>query len=306
MQNYTLVNLANSSTNNIIRRLVNQSGEIFGEFNVADYHNLVDVFHRLRNDASLNEEHADRLREFIDYGIVAIAHRYDRGQEIHPGTMNILIMAIQVYNQGAGYQYEFGAEFIEDITPPTEDFMTEVVQPIVQNLQLFALHHAAWINPVHVARHAARRAAEEAPGAETRIARTLTEFRAMGGDAMESECPICMEEFIERSVKGRSPVFMPVVFHKDEKGKWFHPVHTVCVKDLPAKCPMCRTKVIWPKMKTTRQTRRRPNSAPTGRSAKRSPNKKSPGRSPGSSPGRSAKRSPNKKSPGRSAKRSPQ
>jgi hypothetical protein len=304
MQNYTLINLANSSPNNIIRRLGNQSSEIFREFNVADYRNLVDIFHRLRYDASLNGDHADDLSEFIDGGIVEIARRYDRGEEIHPGTLNVLIMAIQAHNQVSEHPYRFGVEFIDGITPPTEEFMEGIVQPITRNLQLFALHHAPWVNPVHVAREAARRAAEEAPGAETRIARTLAEFRAMGGDQMDSNCPLCMEEFVEQPVKRRSPVFMPVVFHKDAKGKWFHPMHTVCVYDVKKdQCPMCRAKVIWPKMMATRKTRR-PNSSPTRRrsSPGRSASNRSPGRSASKrSPGRSA----SKRSPGRSAKRSP-
>ena len=299
MQNYTLINLANSSPNNILRRLGNQTSEIFREFNVMDYRNLVDVFHRLRYDASLNGAHADDLSEFIDGGIVEIARRYERGEEIHPGTLNILIMAIQAHNQASEHPYQFGVEFIDGITPPTEEFMEGIVQPMTRNLQPLALHHAPWVNPVHVAREAARRAAEEAPGAETRIARTLAEFRAMGGDQMDSKCPLCIEEFVEHPVKGRSPVFMPVVFHKDAKGKWFHPMHTVCVYDVKKdQCPMCREKVIWPKLMATRKTRR-PNSSPTRR---RSASKRSPGRSASKrSPGRSA----SKRSPGRSAKRSP-
>lgn len=242
---------------------MNQASDIFGEFNDTDYQNLVAVFARLRSDPNLNEEHADRLREFIDDGIVAIARRYENGQPIHPRTLNILMMAIQLFNQADGHPYQFRVEFIEGITPLTEEFMVGVVQPMTQNLQLLALHHAPWVNPIHVAREAARRAREEEPGAETHIARTLAEFRAMGGHAMEAECPLCMEEFIERPAKGRPPVFMPVVFHKDEKGKWFHPMHTVCVDDVKKEeCPMCRVKVIWPKMMLSRKTRR-PGSDPT-------------------------------------------
>ena len=306
MQNPHLINLANSPTKVILRRLINQASDIFGEFNDTDYQNLVAVFARLRSDPNLNEEHADSLREFIDDGIVAIARRYERGEPIHPGTMNVLMMAIQVFNQADGHPYQFGVEFIENITPPTQEFMVEIVQPMTQNLQLLALHHAPWVNPEHAAREAARRAWEEAPGAETHIARTLAEFRAMGGDAMEAECPVCMEEFIERPAKGRPPVFMPVVFHKDEKkGEWFHPMHTVCVDNVKKEeCPMCRVKVIWPKMMLSRKPRR-PSSDPThARSVRRTPRRwpRSPSRSP---MGRSVKRSPAKRSPTRrSVKRS--
>jgi hypothetical protein len=308
MQNHALVNLAQQPVRRIISRLVTESSSIFGEYNADDYQTLVAVFERL-NQEQLNAENVEDLREFIDYGIVAIARRYDLGQAIHPGTMNILIMAIQAFNRADGHPYRFGVEFIEGITPATEDFMVGVVQPMTQNLQLLALHHADWINPVFVAREAARRAREEAPGAETHIARTLAEFRAMGGDQMEAECPLCMEEFIKPSAKRMSPIFMPVIFHKDVKGKWFHPMHTVCVNDVQKEqCPMCRVKVIWPKMMVNRKIR--PNSEPT-RSVKRSPGrsptkrsvKRSPGRSPRSpkkrSPGRSP-RSPKKRSPGRS------
>ena len=212
-------------------------------------------------------------------------------------------MAIQLFNRNRAHgepPYHFD-KIIENITPETAEFMVEIVQPITQNLLPFALHHAPWVNPVSVAREAARRAREEAPGAETHIARTLAKFRAMGGP-MEAACPVCMEEFIEierpedpKKSKGmrRSPLFMPV-FHKDAKGKWFHPMHTVCVYDVKKdQCPMCRAKVIWPKMMATRKTRR-PNSSPTRR-------RSSPGRSASKrSPGHSA----SKRSPGRSAKRS--
>jgi hypothetical protein len=299
MQNNNLRDLAQNMDRYpikiIIKRLVTESSSIFGEYNDANYQNIVAVFARLNRVNRLTEENVEDLSEFIDGGIVEIARRYDRGEEIHPGTLNILIMAIQVHNQVSEHPYRFGVEFIDGITPPTEEFMEGIVQPITRYLQLFALHHAPWVNPVHVAREAARRAAEEAPGAETRIARTLAEFRAMGGDQMDSNCPLCMEEFVEQPVKGRSPVFMPVVFHKDAKGKWFHPIHTVCVYDVKKdQCPMCRAKVIWPKMMATRKTRR-PNSSPTRR-------RSSPGRSASK---RSPSRSASKRSPSRSAKRSP-
>lgn len=276
MQNHALAGLAQQTVKQILRRLKTERSVIFGEYHEVDYQNMVDVFARL-NQEQLNDVNVEDLREFIDYGIVAIARRYENGWPIHPGTMNILMMAIQAYNRADGHPYQFGVEFIEGITPATEDFMVGVVQPMTRNLQLLALHHADWINPEFAAQEAARRAREEAPGAETHIARTLAEFRAMGGDQMEAECPVCMEEFIERPAKGRGAVFMPVVFHKDEKGKWFHPMHTVCVNDVKKEeCPMCRVKVIWPRMMLTRKPARRPNSDPTPRRSVR----RSPGRSP--------------------------
>ena len=314
MQNHNLMGLAQQPVKQIIRMLTRERSAIFGEHNDVDYQNMVAVFARL-NQERLNDDNVDDLRELIDYGIVTIARRYESGQPIHPGTMNILIMAIQAYNQAHGQPYQFDIQIIGHIMPVAEEFMVGVVQPMTRNLQLLALHHAEWINPEFAAQEAERRAHEEAPGAETRIARTLAEFRAMGGDQMDAECPLCMEEFIEPSAKGRGPVFLPVVFHKDEKGKWFHPMHTVCVNNVKEdKCPMCRAKVIWPRMMATRKTRR-PNSEPTRRKrsvnrSPRSPKKRSPGRSPRSpkkrSPGRSPKspgRSP--RSPGRSVKRSP-
>lgn len=248
-----------------------------------DYRNLVDVFHRLRHDASLNGAHADDLSEFIDGGIVEIARRYERGEEIHPGTLNILIMAIQAHNQASEHPYQFGVEFIDGITPPTEEFMEGIVQPMTRNLQPLALRHAEpWVNPVHVAREAARRAAEEAPPAETRAVKTLAEFRAMCGDQMDSKCPICMEEFVEevgpsaaRSGFRRSALFMPVVIHKDVDGKWRHPIHMACTHELK-KCAMCRDKVAYPKIRR-RLTSRRPKSSPL-RSVKRSASKRSTGK----------------------------
>jgi len=313
MQNHALVNLAQQSVKMIIRRLNTERSVIFGEHNEEDYQNLVAVFARL-NREQLNDENVEDLVEFVDYAIDAIAARYNHGYEIHPGTLNLVIMAIQALARHSQQPYVFHPR-LEMMMPETVDFMVGIVEPMTQNLQLLALHHAPWVNPVFVAREAARQEREEAPGAETRIARTLAEFRAMGGDAMEANCPLCMEAFIEHSPKGRGPVFVPVVFHKDEKGKWFHPMHTVCVNDVKKEeCPMCRVKVIWPKMMANRKTRR-PNSEPTRsvkRSVKRSP--RSPGRSPRSpgrsprSPGRSP-RSPKKRSPGRSPrspkKRSP-
>jgi hypothetical protein len=291
MENPRLVNLENQPTNFILRRLMNQTTDIFGQFNHADYQNLVAIFTRLRNDPNLNEEHADRLREFIDDGILVIARGYDDGMPIHPGTMNIVMMAIQVLNQAEGHPegHPYQVRVIPNITPPTEDFMNEVVRPITERLVLLPLHHAEWINPVFAAQEAARRAFEEAPGAETRIARTLAEFRAMGSNQTETTCPVCMENFIEHNPKGRSPVFMPVIFHKNEKGKWFHPMHTACVDDMKKEaCPICRVKVVWPekfdpasvinfKDLMLIQKKRHPNSDPSvrkslKRSVKRLPN----------------------------------
>jgi hypothetical protein len=302
MQNPHLIGLAQKPVKEIIRILTSESSAIFGEYNSVDYQNMVAVFARL-NQERLNDDNIEYLRYFIDYGFIAIARHYESGRTIHPGTLNILNMAIQAYNQADEQPYQFDIQLIRNIMPITQEFMVGVVLPMTQNLQLLALHHAEWMNPEFAAQEAERRAHEEAPGAETRIARTLAEFRAMGGDAMEANCPLCMEAFIEHSPKGRGPVFVPVVFHKDEKEKWFHPMHTVCVNDVKEeKCPMCRIKVIWPKMMANRKTRR-PNSEPT-RSVKRSPTKRSPTkrsvkRSPGRSPGRSP-RSPKKRSPGRS------
>ena len=297
MQNPRLENLANSPIKLIFRRLTGEASTIFGEYNDTDYQNLVDMFARLRRDiGSLSEENIEDLREFIDYGIETIARRYERGEAIHPGTLNILIMAIQVFNQADGHHYRFGVE-IDNLVPSTQEFMVDIIMPVTQNLQPFALHHAPWVNPEHVAREAARRAREEAPGADTRIARTLAEFRAMGGDQVDTICPLCMEEFIERPANGRPPVFMPVVFHIGEKDKWFHPVHTSCTYRLQKdECPICRVKVIWPKMTLSRKTRRRPNSDPTSRRiTRRSPNKRSVKCSPRCSPRCSPKRSPSVK-----------
>jgi len=301
MENPRLVNLENQPTNFILRRLMNQTTDIFGQFNHADYQNLVAIFTRLRNDPNLNEEHADRLREFIDDGILVIARGYDNGMPIHPGTMNIVMMAIQVLNQAEGHPegHPYQVRVIPNITPPTEDFMNEVVRPITERLVLLPLHHAEWINPVFAAQEAARRAFEEAPGAETRIVRTVAEFRATMEEAQaatgssvgsdQSTCPLCMENFIEPNPKGRHPVFIPVIFHKGEKGIWFHPMHTACVANVKEEvCPICRTKIVWPekfdpasvinfKDLMLIQKKRHPNSEPPvrkslKRSVKRLPN----------------------------------
>ena len=270
--NNVLNNLANHpDTNYIIRRLINQASNIFGEFNRLDYQNyqnIMDAFDVLRL-RDLNEYNIEDLREFIDYGFRMIFNRYEFGHAIHPGTLNILVAAIITFNRASIRPYQVFI-FENDDMPETTQFMNDIVQPAAQNLQMFALHHAPWVNPVFMAQEAARRAAEEAPGAETRIVRTLAEFRAMGGDQMDSKCPICLEAFIElpedaitsklRRMSPRHPIFLPVVFHKDVTGKWFHPIHTVCVKDLQEECPTCRVKVIWPRMRLNRKTRRRPNS----------------------------------------------
>jgi hypothetical protein len=289
MQNPHLIGLGNRSPQEIVYTLVSEAIAIFREFNLADYQNLLYIFYQLGNDHNLNDQQADALREFIDYGISAIARRYELGEAIHPGTMNVLMRAIQVFNKAYGHlpgfgRYRFSVEFL-DITQPTEDFMVEVVRPMTQNPRLLTLDHPVFVAQADRAREAAR-----APGAETRIARTLAEFRAMGGDA--EECPVCMEEFIERPAKGRPPVFMPVVFHKDEKGKWFHPMHTLCTYRLQKdECPLCRVKVIWPKMTLSRKTRRRPNSDSTSRrSARRSPRNSFRRSSSRQSPRRSVKR----------------
>lgn len=306
MQNHSylsqhLLSLESAPTKITLRRLINLRSDIFGEFNETDYQNLVTTFTRLGNDPNLflNDEHADSLRELIDYGICFIARRYDDGRPIHPGTMNIVMMAIQLFNQANGHPYQFGVEFIPNITPPTEDFMNQVVRPITERLVLLPLHHADWINPFFAAQEAARRAFEEAPGAETRIVRTVAEFRATMEEAQaatgssvgsdQSTCPLCMENFIEPNPKGRHPVFIPVIFHKGEKGIWFHPMHTACVANVKEEvCPICRTKIVWPekfdpasvinfKDLMLIQKKRHPNSEPPvrkslKRSVKRLPN----------------------------------
>ena len=299
MQNFALQNLGQSSVKLIIRRLTNQTRFIFGEYNDVDYQNLMDGFARLTRDIQLfSQADIDNLIEFIDDGIVAIAQRYEAGLEIHPGIINILIRAIQVLNQTAAavpYMFPVGLIANARIGPDTHQFMIQIVQPMTQNLQLLALHHAPWVNPAHVAREDVARA--EAPGAETCIARTLAEFEAMN-EGREARCLFCLEEFIERPedaikskrMSSRHPVFMPVVFHKDVKGKWFHPMHAKCANDMKKnECPMCRVPVVWPKMLVARKTRRRPHSSPT-RSLRRSSKK-------------NFRRSSNRRSPGRSLKR---
>jgi hypothetical protein len=289
--NEFLVNLASHPTSYILRRLINQTSNIFGVFNPLDYQNLMDVFTVL-GLRDLNDANIEDLQDFIDSGFRSIFNRYNFGREIHPGTLNILIAAIMAFNRASVQPYRV-VIYDNDDMPETVQFMNDIVRPAAQNLQMFALHHAPWVNPIFVARDAERLARERAQAAETHIARSLAEFRAMGGHEMASECPLCMEEFIKPSAKRMSPIFMPVIFHKDAKGKWFHPMHTMCVNDVQKdECPMCRVKVIWPKMMANRKIR--PNSEPTsGRSVKRSPN-----RSVKRSPGRSVKRSP--KTPGRS------
>lgn len=151
MQNHVLNGLANTSIKNILRRLTNQATNIFGEFNDIDYQNLSEVFARLRRDANvLSEYDVEDLKEFIDYGIQTIAQNYQMGRAIHPGTLNVLIMAIGAFNQASRNPYNF-VVFHADM-PHQDDqvyFMNEVVRPAAQNMQLFALHHAPWMNPEH-------------------------------------------------------------------------------------------------------------------------------------------------------------
>ena len=283
MQNHRLVDIAHLSPKLIIKRLINQCDEIFQGFHELDYRNVEAALAKLMQQAdSLSEDMTDALKEFIACGICAIARNFGNGEPVHPGTMNIVIQAIQAYNAASPNDpFQFGDQECPNVTVEGLTFLMEVVLPIVNspNLELFALHHRPWTNDAHEAREAARRAAEEAPPAETRAVKTLTEFRALGGEGMERACPICMEEFVEevgpsaaRSGFRRSAVFMPVVIHKDMDGKWRHPIHMACTHELK-KCAMCRDKVAYPKLRR-RLTYRRPKSSPL-RSVKRSTSKRS-------------------------------
>lgn len=272
MQNHRLVDMVNLSPKLIVKRLTNQSDTIFQVFHEQDYRNLEAAFAKLMQHSSSLPEY--ELKSFIEDGICAIARNFGNGEPVHPGTMNIIIRAIQVYNAASPDEpFRFETE-CRNVSMEGLTFLMHVVLPIVNspNLELFALHHRPWINEAHEAREAARRAAQEAPPAETRVVRTLAEFRGL--EHMEPECPVCMDAFVEEVIPGsglrRSAMFMPVVIHKDVDGKWRHPVHTACAHELQKQeCPACRGKAVYPKLRVRRQTRR-PKSSPL-RSIKRSP-----------------------------------
>lgn len=272
-----------SSPREILRTLTNQRSDIFHAHNHDDYLILQGAFAKLMQNAnSLNVDNVDDLKEFIEYGICAIARNFGEGRPIHPGTMNIVAQAIQAYNAASPDQpFRFNTE-CQNVTPEGLAFLLDVVLPFVNspNMAQFELHHRPWINEAHEAREAARRAAEEAPPAETRVIRTLAEFKRLGGEGNDLNCPICMDAFVEesgpshaRSGIRRSPIFMPVAVHKDASGKWRHPIHALCAEEL-RKCVVCREKVEYPKLSAKRRTSRRPKSDPL-RSVKRSSVKRS-------------------------------
>jgi hypothetical protein len=86
----------------------------------------------------LDKENTDALTEFIKNGIDGIYLRFESDAEIHPETLNILIKAIQVYNNNHAKPYPFPThENEDDPNDPTVMFMNNIVRRAVQRGELF-------------------------------------------------------------------------------------------------------------------------------------------------------------------------
>lgn len=108
-----------------------------------EYDGLMRVFDTLMLE-KLDKENTDALTEFIAGGINTIYNRFDSDNEIHPETLNILIKAIQVYNNNHTKPYHFPIYEVEDHNDPTVMFMNDIVRRAVQRDELFDLTRGAY------------------------------------------------------------------------------------------------------------------------------------------------------------------
>ncbi len=86
----------------------------------------------------LNDKNKEKLTEFINDGIDKIYLKFDNDNPIHPETLNILIRAIQVYNNANETSYPFPIFANEDDpNNMTVHFMNNVVRKAAQRGELF-------------------------------------------------------------------------------------------------------------------------------------------------------------------------
>ena len=106
-------------------------------FGDKEYDELKERFDGLMRE-ELDEENIYQLEDFINNGIDNIHAQFNAGREIHPETLNILIMAIQVYNHANKKPYSFiEYENPEDLTDPTVFFMNNIVRRAARREKLF-------------------------------------------------------------------------------------------------------------------------------------------------------------------------
>ena len=126
-----------------------------------EYDELMRVFDRLMRD-KLDEENMAKLTEFIAGGINTIYNRFESDVEIHPETLNILIRAIQVYNNANEKPYPFPIYENEDHNDPTVMFMNNIVRRAAQREKLFDRTRGAYTKTqLEAQRAAAQKKANE-------------------------------------------------------------------------------------------------------------------------------------------------
>ena len=107
------------------------------KFNSGEYDELMNRFDGLMRE-KLDAENIATLTAFIANGIDNIYSQFDRGSAIHPETLNILIRAIQVYNNANEKPYPFPIfENEDDPNDPTVSFMNNIVRRAAQREKLF-------------------------------------------------------------------------------------------------------------------------------------------------------------------------
>jgi hypothetical protein len=104
-------------------------------FILDEYAELMKMFDALLLE-KLDKENTDALTEFIKNGIDGIYVRFESDGAIHPETLNILIRAIQVYNNNHTKPYPFPI-YDDEGNNPTVMFMNDIVRRAVQRGELF-------------------------------------------------------------------------------------------------------------------------------------------------------------------------
>ena len=138
----------------VIKYMINQCKNIFaGNYDFNVYTNLMEAFIRLKSEAIHIDKNLvlDFKEDIIESGICHIARNFGRGLPILPYTMNLLILAIQVYNSTNFGPYVFDAYklFCNEITLDGLLFLSNIVLEVVKAAAagehpLFSLETPPW------------------------------------------------------------------------------------------------------------------------------------------------------------------